>query len=100
MQRERQYTGGVPAEQKGEAATDEAADALNPFADPEFLAALEDLRTTPEERAARRKEAGNAAMKDGGKVRSSCARGEVAPLATWQGSRVRRPAERTCRDLQ
>lgn len=63
--RAREFTGGVP-EQAGQPTEDDPE--LNPFADPDFLAALEDMRTTPEERAERHKEEGNAAMKHGGKA--------------------------------
>ena len=48
----------------GEGGEGEAAEELSPFEDPEFLAALEALKTTPEERAERCKKRGNDAMAD------------------------------------
>ena len=51
----------------GEVAVGPDGENLNPFADPDFLAAMESLKTTPEERAARHKDEGNAAMKHGGR---------------------------------
>lgn len=40
---------------------------VNPFTDPDFVAALDSLKTTPEERAERCKDAGNEALRNGGK---------------------------------
>ena len=64
--REAKATGG--SGEGGEGGGD-PADADNPFADDDFLAALEALKTTPEERAERCKVKGNKAMTDksGGK---------------------------------
>ena len=58
---------GADGSGSGSAAGDAAGGAEdggdNPFEDPELLAALESLKTTPEERALRCKEKGNEAMK-------------------------------------
>ena len=60
---------GGAAAAEGEATGGEGAeedeDSKNPFEDGDFLAALESLKTTPEERAMRRKEKGNDALKQG-----------------------------------
>ena len=60
--RKEQAPGDVPSPTPGAAPGTAETGVANPFEDEEFVAALESLRTTPEERALRCKERGNASM--------------------------------------
>ena len=64
--REAAKAGGEAGEGGEGGAAEGDEEGLNPFADADFLAALEALKTTPEERAERCKVKGNAAMTDKG----------------------------------
>ena len=61
-EREREH---APTQSVAGEGGDEAVDSDNPFSDVEFLAALESLKTTPEERAERCRDRGNEALKQG-----------------------------------